>query len=1014
MFNLSAFAPNNQNLRNTPTKPLQNASPSYVPTFQPNQSSWDNNSYQSPNTNNSQETQNKEEMPYNIRVLLENEQETSSTSSDSEETDTMPEVTPKMRNTGIKEWDFGQGEQGRRKSEIVSASNSLLQTAINSVDQGNPRTWAPFMPGKVHVKPSFFGPLNIGEFNQNDKKAYFVTIEGFNQMTSRRFFKIERLCYGLQGNSTTNGTEPKQFLYVGLWNDYHNNQNDTDNIFEPLIYAIPHLNFRLVVKVYMTHAYEDPYIFDFPVDLRQFALPTKDKRTQSLEIVYVEQGNSTSPGVMNHPNNNITLQVQVTNEKLITPHGFKNIQGQNNDKMDASFDYSTILRQMFLGLPLARIGNNFTSISPLLPHNIHRLHDVYGKRGSAISLGQDRRTKLLDTPQSPISWSAFSRDSSPTNKFASPKQPSNHSNQGDPIMPPGIINPMNSNINPMNNLNNLNPVVNNGNNLINNNNPLDTGNFMAGGSLFKFNHNHNHNNRQQRFSIQPVRREPEEGNVKRQSSDLSCLIGEKGKVIDAYVQAFKHGHRKESSASESTSGTNYSMVSRFQQNLNEIDSQNQSNVSYIDGPEVIQPNDEGSQLKNNTEVIEEFKIDEYVGKMVDYAKTYQGSKVLQKYVATSHKDDLDIVVKEIGEKIGELMLDPYANYMIQTLVQNGYPRQRHYLLQKLAPSFNSIARDKKGTHSLQAIVGHIDSQDEFTLMRSIVGPYVFELSMDARANYVIQKLINVIPPDSSSFLYQPLFDNFVQVANNSFGLLVLKQMMARVEQKELLKNRVVELTCLNFEKLIQNPYGNYAIQHIVEYYPKDSLMIMNKILTKIIPYSSQKISSNVIEKCLTVCDSQFRKRVVEEILKNGRLGDLMKNKYGNFVTLQLLATSVLSDKQKLMQEILRCANSFNGTKYKTRWLKFIQENPMKINWNSNMVIGSEEAEKVEENSADDFGVSKQLDEEKLESVKRIWREMTKEEKSEASPFHYNNSKTPMNGGKKNYHKRDGSYGFGDK
>lgn len=933
-----------------------------------------------------QENFNKEDMPYNIRVLLDNERETSPVSSSgSEETDQMPDFAHKLAVNKAKEWDFGQGELGRRKSEILSQNLSpngntqVFQNTVNGFEQGLPNTkaWTPLGSGKVNVKPSFFSPLNLGDFNQNDKKAYFVTIEGYNQVNSKRFFKIERLCYSLQGSSTNGGKDATKFLYLSLWNDCHNNQEEMENIFEPWIYAVPHLHFRLVVKVYMTHANEDPFIFDFPIDLRQFALPTQDKRTQSLEIAYAEQAPNQQSA------NNITLHVQVTNEKLLAPPGFRNNQDPNNQ---ASFDYTIILRQFFVGLPLTRTGN-FSSQSPLLPH-MHRLHDVYGKRGSAISLGQDQRLKLIEAPQSPLSWSNFSGESSPntTNKFTFPGTNS----QLDPMIPPGIMT---------------------------SNNSQELGSFrQSGSSIFKFNH------RQQRYSIQPVKREPEEEPKKfmrMQTSDLSNLAGERGSlnVVNAAVKAFMNGSRKESIASDSTSGTNFGTINKLQQNNNETDAQNKSqgtpNASYLDAPETNQT-EEVIQVTNNTTITtettvgaEEFKIEAYVGRMVEYAKTYQGSKVLQKFVATAQKDELDIVVREIGEKIGELMLDPYANYMIQTLVQNGHPRQRLYLLQKIAPSFTAIARDKKGTHSLQAIVALIDSQDEHALMRNIVGPFVFELSMDPRANYVIQKLINIIPPDSSSFLYQPLFDNFVQIANNSFGLLVLKQMMARVEQKDALKHRVVELTCLNFEKLIQNPYGNYAIQHIVENYPKDSLMIMNKILTKIIPYSSQKISSNVIEKCLIVCDSLFRRRVVEEILRNGRLGDLMKNKYGNFVTLQLLASAVPSDKQKLMQEIYRCANAFNGTKYKTRWLKFVQENPMKINMNSK--------DELERQLEDEAFESAKIDEDKLEAVKNIWREMTKEEKSDSNNTSFNqsfSSKMPL--GKKNYHKRDDSYGYGDK
>ena len=353
------------------------------------------------------------------------------------------------------------------------------------------------------------------------------------------------------------------------------------------------------------------------------------------------------------------------------------------------------------------------------------------------------------------------------------------------------------------------------------------------------------------------------------------------------------------------------------------------------------------------------------------------------------------------------MLDSYANYTIQTVIQQGSPKQRLHLLQKLGPVFNSIARDKKGTHSLQAIVAQIESQDEFNMMKNIVKNSVFELAMDPRANYVIQKLINTIPVSSSYFLYQPLFDNFVQVANNSFGLLVLKQVMCRVESKDSLKQKVVELTCLHFEKLIQNPYGNYAIQHIIEFYPKDSQMIMSKILLKIIPYSSQKISSNVIEKCLTMCDALFRRRIVDEILKNGRLADLMKNKYGNFVTLQLLATSSSYDQQRLMQEMLRCANAFNGTKYKTRWLKFIGDNPLKIEWNPSTILSPERSpvggssqegiiNKTDQSEQERDG--KSIVVEKLEAVKMIWREMTKDEKSEKAPYYYGKNQS----GRKQY------------
>lgn len=52
------------------------------------------------------------------------------------------------------------------------------------------------------------------------------------------------------------------------------------------------------------------------------------------------------------------------------------------------------------------------------------------------------------------------------------------------------------------------------------------------------------------------------------------------------------------------------------------------------------------------------------------------------------------------------------------------------------------------------------------------------------------------------------------------------------------------------DDLIQNAYGNYAIQHTFEVYKEDCKEIWDKITPKAIPFCTQKFSSNVIEKCL--------------------------------------------------------------------------------------------------------------------------------------------------------------------
>ena len=56
----------------------------------------------------------------------------------------------------------------------------------------------------------------------------------------------------------------------------------------------------------------------------------------------------------------------------------------------------------------------------------------------------------------------------------------------------------------------------------------------------------------------------------------------------------------------------------------------------------------------------------------------------------------------------------------------------------------------------------------------------------------------------------------------------------------------------------------------------------------------------------------------------------MKNKYGNYVILKILSTSETDEKKTLAQSLIRNVNSVNVPKYKSRWIQFLEENPMKI------------------------------------------------------------------------------------
>lgn len=72
----------------------------------------------------------------------------------------------------------------------------------------------------------------------------------------------------------------------------------------------------------------------------------------------------------------------------------------------------------------------------------------------------------------------------------------------------------------------------------------------------------------------------------------------------------------------------------------------------------------------------------------------------------------------------------------------------------------------------------------------------------------------------------------------------------QIVRKSILK--IIENNCI---EIIQNPFGNYIIQHIIDEWGYSVCKDVVKIIHQnIISLSMQKFSSNVVEKCLDVID----------------------------------------------------------------------------------------------------------------------------------------------------------------
>lgn len=103
-------------------------------------------------------------------------------------------------------------------------------------------------------------------------------------------------------------------------------------------------------------------------------------------------------------------------------------------------------------------------------------------------------------------------------------------------------------------------------------------------------------------------------------------------------------------------------------------------------------------------------------------------------------------------------------------------------------------------------------------------------------------------------------------------------------------------------QLVQDQYGNYVIQHILERgRAADKSLVIDKIRGQVLQLSKHKFASNVVEKCVDYGSKRDRQLLIEEVLQPRPDGTLplvtmMKDQYANYVIQKML--DVVDDDQR--------------------------------------------------------------------------------------------------------------------
>jgi len=147
--------------------------------------------------------------------------------------------------------------------------------------------------------------------------------------------------------------------------------------------------------------------------------------------------------------------------------------------------------------------------------------------------------------------------------------------------------------------------------------------------------------------------------------------------------------------------------------------------------------------------------------------------------------------------------------------------------------------------------------------------HVREAMESMHGNYVVQKIIQVMPGSSSQFIIEELLGSVGYVAQHRLGCRVLCRLLENLKPDGTPFLALVEEILADVGDLLCHNYGNYVISHILEFgLPEQRHKIASTLCLDFVNSARNRNGSRVIVMALTFCSSHDLGAMVGLILQD--------------------------------------------------------------------------------------------------------------------------------------------------
>ena len=287
-----------------------------------------------------------------------------------------------------------------------------------------------------------------------------------------------------------------------------------------------------------------------------------------------------------------------------------------------------------------------------------------------------------------------------------------------------------------------------------------------------------------------------------------------------------------------------------------------------------------------------------------------------------HKNDAKYIqnfLEQIKPELINIIEHQFGNYVIQKFLEILIYQENKQLINEFISIVNKddklyeISINNYGTRVIQKTLEKlidnnytkIETPEFYNSIKKLIEKHLYNLCCDKNGNHVYQKLLKVFcyEKEKNDFLYDYLSDISLDVALLQQGATIFSTALSlcNIKQKEKVCFKIID----NIEKLINDKYGNYTVQAIINKLDNEKNLIEPIYLyisNNIAILSEQKCSSNVIDTFI-MKNNTYSKKLVNDMIKNNIIKDIIKDQYGNYVVQKALSISDNETVIKIIKQI---------------------------------------------------------------------------------------------------------------